>query len=55
MECPYCKREMIDMEEDNFSGCSWYICECGTEMGLKQADEDVLDSYFPDRKKLEED
>ena len=53
MKCPDCEREMIPTEDDNFSGCSWFICECGTEIGTKQANEDILDAYFPDRDKEE--
>ena len=47
MDCPECGKEMFGTEEDSFSGCSWYICKCGIELGIKSADKDVLESYFP--------
>ncbi len=48
MDCPKCKNETIMMEEDQFSGCTWFICKCGTEIGIKEANKDVLESYFPE-------
>ena len=53
MKCPECNNEMIRQEEDDYSEEIWNICECGQQIGLKQADNDVLDSYFPDRNKEE--